>query len=293
MSDPIAPEPTTRYVHGTSPREQERLQIMNDVLNRGALAAIDLRGGERILDLGSGTGQLSRALARAAGGRAAGGRAAGGRASLVAVERSEEQLREAVRLAREAGEQDLVDFRLGDALAPPLRDDEWGRFDLAHTRFLLEHLPQPLEAVRIMRRAVRPGGRIVLQDEDHTIMRLWPDPPGVDAMWQAYVRSYEQKGNDPRIGIKLAALLHQAGARPARSSWVNFGACAGETRFPALVENLARVLEGAREAVVATGLMDLRQCDAALAALRAWGERPDAALVYALACVEGVRPENS
>lgn len=269
-----------RYVHGTSPREQERLALMNDILNRGALLLIGLRGGERVLDLGCGTGQLSRDLARAAGGP--------GRA--VAIERSTDQLREARRLAHDAGEEGLVDFREGDALSPPLRDEEWSRFDLAHTRFLLEHLPRPIAVVRVMLRAVRPGGRIILQDEDHDILRLWPEPEGVGALWRAYISSYEHQGNDPCVGRKLPALLHEAGARPVRSSWIDFGACAGQARFPALVENMARILEGAQEAIVGTGLLGREGCRAALAALRLWGERPDAALYYALACVEGVRP---
>jgi len=272
---------TPPYVHGTSKREQERLGIMNGILNRGALREIALCGGERVLDLGCGTGLLSRDLARVA---------AGGAGRLVAIERSPEQLGEALRLAREAGEEGLVDFRPGDALAPPLRDDEWATFDVAHTRFLLEHLPRPAEAVQVMLRAVRAGGRIILQDEDHDILRLWPEPEGVTALWRAYIRSYEVKGLDPFVGRKLPALLREAGAHPVRSAWIDFGGCAGEARFTALIENMARILEGAEEAIVGTGLLDGPAHAAAVRSLRAWAGRPDAALWYAIACVEGVRP---
>jgi len=38
----------------------------------------------------------------------------------------------------------LVTALHNDALALPLRDDEWGTFDLAHARFLLEHVRDPL-----------------------------------------------------------------------------------------------------------------------------------------------------
>jgi SAM-dependent methyltransferase len=271
-------EDTLRYVHGTSPREQERLGIMNDILNRGALAAIAVRRGEKLLDIGCGTGQLTRELARAAG------------TGAVAIERSAEQLQEARRLATGAGEEGLVEFREGDALSPPLLEAEWGHFDLVHARFLLEHLPRPLELVRVMTRAARPGGRIILEDEDHDILRLWPEPEGVAALWQAYVRSYERQGNDPYVGRKLPALLHEAGARPARSAWIDFGGCAGEARFPALVENMIRILEGAGSGIVGGGLLGQPAYAAALEALRGWASRPDAALYYAVACVEGVRP---
>jgi ubiquinone/menaquinone biosynthesis C-methylase UbiE len=275
MSPPDQP-----YVHGTSPREQARLGLMNDILNTGAIRALEVTHGERVLDLGTGLGQLTRAMARATGPKG----------KVVGIERSPEQLREAERLAREAGEQGLVDFRQGDATAPPLRDDEWGTFDLAHTRFLLEHLPRPLDLVRVMVRAVAPGGRIVLEDEDHEILRLWPEPPGLMEVWRAYIRSYEARGTDPSVGRKLVALLRAAGATPCRCDWVFFGGCAGEVRFEPLVENLARILEGAEESIAATGLVRAAQVRAAVSALRTWGARPDAAFWYAVACVEGFRP---
>jgi ubiquinone/menaquinone biosynthesis C-methylase UbiE len=271
------------YVHGTSKREQARLGMMNRVINEGALRLMAIRPGERIVDFGSGLGQLTRAFARAAGRR--------GR--VVGIERSPEQLRAARRSARAMGAQSSaapIDFRVGDALDPPFAPDEWGAFDTAHTRFLLEHLPRPVEVVRIMGRAVRPGGRVILQDEDHEILRLDPEPPGVMEVWRAYIRSYERAGNDPRVGRRLVGLLHAAGLRPRRCDWVFFGGCAGEARFPLLVENLARVLEGAVSAIAATGLVSSRRARAAVGDVRRWGRRPDAALWFALAWVEGIRP---
>ena len=126
-----------------------------------------------------------------------------------------------------------MEFRQGDARQLPLRDEEWGTFDLAHTRFLLEHVADPLAVVAAaMARAVRPGGRIVLEDDDHEGLRLWPEPPRIrPTLWQAYQRSYEHLGNDPAIGRRLVSLLVDAGATPVRNSFVFFGSCAGDPRF--------------------------------------------------------------
>lgn len=270
-------EAAPQYIHGTDPEEQARLSLLNDLLNLGALRELGLQGGERILDVGSGLGQLSRAMARAAGCR------------VVGIERSAEQIAEAQRQAARADETGLVEFRQGDALQLPLRDEEWGTFDLAHTRFLLEHVADPLAVVRAMARAVRRGGRIVLEDDDHDALRLWPEPPGFVTLWQAYQRSYEHLGNDPVIGRRLVSLLVEAGAEPVRNTFVFFGSCAGDPRFSLYVENLIGVIAGARTTVVKAGLLDPAAFDTAIAAVRAWSRDAAATLWYAVSWAEGRR----
>lgn len=268
----------SHYVHGTSAEEQSRLSRMNELLNATSLAEIGVEPGARVLDLGSGLGQLTRGFARAAGSHG----------FVVGVERSPEQLAEALAQARHEGEAGAVDFRLGDVLAPPLAEDEWGSFDVVHGRFILEHVPDPLAVVRTMVRAASPGGRLVLEDDDHDVLRVWPEVPGLERMWGAYLRTYARAGNDAYVGRKLVALLHEAGARPQRNRWLFFGACAGEAEFPDYVENLARIFEGARAAIVSGGDATAAEVDGIAAALRAWRERPDAAIWFARCWAEGV-----
>jgi ubiquinone/menaquinone biosynthesis C-methylase UbiE len=268
------------YIHGTAPEEQRRLALMNDLINAGSLRELALEAGDRVLDLGSGTGQLTRSMARAAG--------PAGR--VVGVESSPEQLASARRLAGLADEAELVDFREGDAATPPLDDDEWGTFDVVHTRFLLEHLSDPSSVVRAMVRAARPGGRIVLEDDDHDLLRLWPEPPGIAAVWSAYQDLYWNNGCDPLIGRKLPGLLHDAGAMTSRSTWVFFGACAGNVAFGSAVANLHAILTGARDAMVAAGAVEATEFDRSLEALDRWSSTPGASFGYAIAWAEGLKP---
>ena len=81
----------SRYVHGTSQDEQRRLTRLNALMNDGSLREMAPRPGERILDVGAGLGQLSRAMARMTG------------TPVVGIERSAEQIREALVQARAAG----------------------------------------------------------------------------------------------------------------------------------------------------------------------------------------------
>ena len=279
MSAPLVQSPD-RYIHGSAPEEQRRLSRLNDLLNEASLRELGLRGGELVLDMGSGIAQFTRAMARAAG--------PAGR--IIGVERDPAQLEEARRQAATAGETLLVELRQGDALDPPLRAEEWGTFDLVHARYLLEHVPDPLAVVRTLARAARPGGRIVLADDDHDILRLWPEPPGLNSLWQAYMRTYDRLGHDPYVGRRLVSLLQQAGAVRMRNNWVFFGGCAGSDVFADVVENLARILVGARALILSTAHLPEKAFDLAIEGLYDWSTRPDAAFWFAMCFAEGFKP---
>lgn len=265
------------YIHGSQPDEQARLSALNDVINHRCLRALNLTGSLRILDVGSGLGQFSRLMASASGSRVLG------------IERDAAQRARAEELALEAGDAARVEFRAGDALNLPLTPKEHASFDLAHTRFLLEHVPDPQAVVTQMVGALRPGGRLILADDDHAVLRLWPEPAGVMEVWTAYLRTYACIGCDPFIGRRLVELIANAGAHPVRNDWIFFGACAGDPVFPALTENMARILQGAKVHMAALSLLQPTQVDDACAALRQWATRPDAALWYSICLAEGRR----
>lgn len=269
---------TSRYVHGTQPEEQRRLAELNSLINQSTLEALRPMKGECALDVGSGLGQMARAIAKATGERVLG------------IERSPEQIEKAVGFARADGEESLVELRAGDALQMPLALSEWGTFDLAFTRFLLEHVPQPQLVVNAMARAVKAGGRVVLCDDDHDAFKLWPEPPGLHEVWSAYVQSYATNGNDGLIGRKLVALLYEAGLEPKRIAMPMFGACAGETMFPAYVTNLLVVLDGARSAIVATGAVTATKFQEVRLAIQDWSQLPDATIWYTMFLAEARKP---
>ena len=253
------------------------MQLMNRILNEASLRELDPSPGERVVEFGAGLGEFARMVARRTN------------VAVVSLERSVEQIRQGRALAAAENETHLIEYREGDVYAPPLETSELASFDAAHARFLLEHLENPLLAVQQMLAAVRIGGRIVLEDDDHDLMRLWPEPPGFESLWRAYVRSYERIGNDPLIGRRLVELLVRAGATPVRNTQIFFGSCAGSASFDALVHNLIGILEGALDTVVHFELIDAGYARESIDALREWSTRSDAAFWYTMSWAEARR----
>ncbi len=235
----------------------------------------------KILDVGSGLGQFTLMMARSAGEGSV----------VVGIERDRRQLGEARKLlASHRGGGATVDFREGDATNLDLRKGEWGSFDLAHSRFLLEHLPEPAAAVAGMAKALRPGGRLFLSDDDHGVFRLTPEPAGFRDLWGAYMRSYEAAGNDPRIGRRLGDMLRDAGFRSIRIGGMFFGGHADEPHFRMIADNLTGILEGAGETMTSSGAIGREAYARSMAALRSWKQDPSAAQWYMVCWAEGILP---
>ena len=271
--------PKAKYIHGSHEEEQVRLSQLNIILNDACMEKLHFSGKERILDVGCGLGQFSRYMARQL--------EQGG--SVVGIERDVQQYNKAINLAKEAKEPELVDFRLGSAYALPLKQEEWQSFDVAFTRFLLEHLAEPSKAVAQMAKAVKIGGKVILTDDDHATYRPSPEPLGFSIIWTAYIRSYERLGNDPFIGRTLISLLHENGLKPFRLTSVFFGACQGEAKFKAVATNLIEILKGAETLMIQEGLIAKDVFNKCIEELHAWSILPDAALSYSIDWAEGIK----
>lgn len=111
------------------------------------LAEAGLRGGEQVLDVGSGAGHSTLHFARAG-------------ADVIGLDLTPEMVETGRRLAAEQGLANAR-FERGDAEALPFPDDA---FDLVTCRLCAHHFADVPAALREMRRVLRPGGRLLLCD---------------------------------------------------------------------------------------------------------------------------------
>ena len=164
-----------------------RLRVLSRVMRPTTLSLLDragIRPGMECLEVGCGSGDLALDLAQMVG--------AGGR--VVATDIDEIKL----RLARQEAEQQRLtnlEFRLTDIV-----EDESEKFDFAHARFVLTHLPNPREALEKMWRAIRPGGILVLQDIDFRGHFCHPEFAAFSRYVELYTQTAQRRAVDPNIG---------------------------------------------------------------------------------------------
>lgn len=265
----------SHYIHGSDPSEQSRLSRLNDLINSRCFPKLKLEKGFRVLDVGSGLGQFTHRMSAAVGSSG----------FCLGIERDINQL----TVAKKNHSAPNLEFRQGDALKLPLSNNEMGSFDFAHTRFLLEHLPNPAQAVSEMIKALKPGGRIFLEDDDHNTVTLFPEPAGFPTLWAAYMDSYVEAGNDPFIGRKLTKLLHDQGIRNIRNDVIFFGDCAGTETFGLFVTNLVEVISTSYEVMISSNLISDQDYQMAIDSIKKWGELPFASLWYNISMAEGIK----
>jgi ubiquinone/menaquinone biosynthesis C-methylase UbiE/acyl carrier protein len=93
--------------------------------------------------------------------------------------------------------------------AMELPDDS---FDFVIARLVLEHLPNPMPALREVLRVLKTGGKAVFVDNDFDLHeRTAPDSPALEELYDAYRRARRCEGGNPCIGRELPLLMKRAG----------------------------------------------------------------------------------
>ncbi|MFF7985347.1 class I SAM-dependent methyltransferase [Streptomyces sp. NPDC007901] len=242
--------------------EGERIDVgalAYDDLTLARLRALGAGPGWRCLDVGAGTGTVSRRLLEEAGVD-----------SVLAVDRD----------VRFLGERPGLEVLEADISAPGVVR---GRFRLVHARFVLMHLPEHERLISALAELVEPGGVLVLGDAVDLTSDRTPDTPYTTvmrAMWQGLRATI---GTDVSWVPSYPHLLRAAG----------LGSVAAEIHVPPLLPGSpisrfwADTWERGRAAMLATGLVDDAAVDAAIrylasdecaalsaGMLTAWGWKP-------------------
>jgi len=170
---------------------------------------LDIQAGQKIVDVGCGTGFFTRLMARALDGRG----------EVIGIDRNPQLLKSARELTQEAKLDSIATYRAGDACKLPIQD---GVVDRVVCQTLLWTLPDPKRAVREMVRVCKPGGlvgaveggfdqKIFHFPQDSALTRL--ELKAVKAEAKGYQK---MQGLDTGLGYKLPTLFRESGLKRIR-----------------------------------------------------------------------------
>jgi SAM-dependent methyltransferase len=246
------------YTHGHA-ESVLRSHRARTAANSAAYLLPHLRPTDRLLDVGSGPGTITADLARLVG-------------EVVALEIDDD----AAALTRAEFERQGIadaDVRVGDVHALDLPDDG---FDVVHAHQVLQHVADPVAALREMARVTRPGGVVAVRDSDYAAFAWYPRLPGLDRWLELYQAAARANGGEPDAGRHLLAWAHAAGLGDVTASASTWCFATPETRawwggmWAERVTGSALAGQLLRE-----GLADENELASIAQAWRSWAADPD------------------
>ena len=262
---------TEDYVHGYATAEQERLlrqaEHWRDEL---ILAGTTLYPGTRLIEVGCGVGAVLGILGVAFPG-----------IILAGVDIEARQLEAArahlTRLGLEA------DLRQADALELPFPD---ASFDQVWMMWFLEHLPDPVAALREARRVLVPGGTLTAIEVDYNTIWASPSSQALKALFVTVAQAMEAAARSD-AGTRLPEWLVEAGFTSVDPGEIRL-AYAGED-LSRQVPYVAAVVESTLPILTETSRAFVPQLKAGFADLRALPITPNAALGWVVRKAKAVR----
>ncbi|GGD87023.1 class I SAM-dependent methyltransferase [Microbacterium murale] len=181
------------YTHGHH-ESVLRSHSNRTIANSAEYLRAHLTADARLLDVGAGPGTITMDFAQHVG-------------HVTATEIGEAELALSQKLAA-AQSVSNIDFSVEDVHALSFADDS---FDIVHTHQVLQHVADPVQALRAMRRVTKPGGLVAARDADYAGFIWFPLAPGLDEWLHLYRAAARANGGEPDAGRRLLSWARAAG----------------------------------------------------------------------------------
>lgn len=184
------------YVHGYSEREALRLseqaETLEELLHHDTLYP----AGTRILEAGCGIGAQTMILAKK-----------NPDTEIISVDISPDSLEKAREEIRTKGIKN-VRFLQADIFSLPFEEEI---FDHIFVCFVLEHLQNPIEALKVLKTLLKPGGTITVIEGDHGSCYYHPEKENALKAWNCLINVQAYMKGNSLIGRQLYPLLQKSG----------------------------------------------------------------------------------
>jgi len=187
--------PNDRYTHGHH-ESVLRSHSWRTIANSAAFLEPHLVSGQKVLDVGCGPGTITLEL----GERVSPGLVKG-------IDRSADII-ELAQQNKGESKNSNVQFEVGDTYA--MRFDD-ASFDVVYAHQILQHLTDPVAALREMRRVLTPGGLLAVRDSDYDSFVWYPENPSLTRWMNLYHEVTRANGANDDAGRLLHSWVRQAG----------------------------------------------------------------------------------
>ncbi len=242
------------YVHGYKSKENIRLQDQASTLVELLHADTSYPPGSRVLEAGCGVGAQTITLA-----------CNSPHADIISVDISESSVAEARRRLERTGYSNVT-FQQGDIFNLSFDPES---FDHIFVCFVLEHLPQPVKALEVLKKLLKIGGTITVIEGDHGSTYFYPDSDAAYKAIQCQVELQKRAGGNANIGRELYPIVTKAGFS---SISVSPRMVYVDSSRPDFVEGFTKktftaMIEGVRHPAIEAGLIEPAVFDRGIKAL--------------------------
>ncbi|MGB9133052.1 MAG: methyltransferase domain-containing protein [Methanosarcina sp.] len=189
------------YVHGYSEREALRLSEQAETLEKLLHHDTIYPPGAKVLEAGCGIGAQTVILAKN-----------NPEAEITSIDISPESLGKAREKVRKKGIEN-VKFLEADIFSPPFEEES---FDHVFVCFVLEHLQNSEDALKNLKKVLKPGGSITIIEGDHGSCYFYPEGKNALEAWNCLIRVQAQMKGNSLVGRQLYPLLQESGFRDAK-----------------------------------------------------------------------------
>lgn len=185
------------YLHGYTPREQDRLYHQARFLEDHVFDGVNFNGAKHIIEVGCGVGAQTEILIERFP-----------QLKITGIDASDAQIKRATKHLTAAIKTGHVKLSKADALAMPFADDT---FDGAFITWFLEHVADPVGILKEVHRSMKHGGVIFCNEVLNNSFFVHPYSPATQQYWFAFNDHQWNLKGDPYVGAKLGNYLQEAG----------------------------------------------------------------------------------
>ena len=256
-----------KYVHGYSESETERLYDQANTLKELLHHDTFYPRGSKVLEAGCGVGAQTITLAKNSPD-----------AEFTSIDISQDSIKKARDLI-EKEKISNVHFQQANIFNLPFEEES---FDHVFVCFVLEHLQEPVKALKELRKVLKTGGSLTVIEGDHGSCYFHPETPEALQVWQCLIRVQAHLKANSLIGRQLYPLLNKARLKKIsvspRMVYV-------DSSKPELVDGFVRktiiaMVEGVKKQALELKLVDKASWDKGIRDLYKVAESPEGTFCY-------------